>query len=311
MTSFLVSTNTYKKTPSTHYGTPTVHNYIENDDAYGPTHMANCIVDQVLILLRVSHFCNSVIDPSAGDILEYRYLIRGPDKAIWRTSLANDLGRLAQGVGTRMKSGTNTIVFVQQSAVLSDRKVSYVHLVASMRPKKAETHRVRVTAGGDRLEYPGVTSTNTASLITTKCLLNSVISIPNAKFMTAYIKNFYYGTPLSHFEYIRMALDDVPTEIVALHNLHSLSTNGWIYMEIRKAMTGLKQVGKVANDLLITHLDQYGYSPCAQTPVLWRHKTRPVMFTLCFDDFGIKYVDCKDVDHLLNTLRDLYTITCD
>ena len=126
-------------------------NWIESDDIYSPAHMVNCVVKQTPVLPRLTHFCNSVIEPSTGDVLEYRHLIRGPEKATWTTSLANDLGRLAQGVGTRMKKGTNTIFFVKQSAVPSDRRVSYVRLVASMRPNKAETHRVRVTAGGDRL----------------------------------------------------------------------------------------------------------------------------------------------------------------
>ena len=82
-------------------------------------------------------------------------------------------------------------------------------------------------------------------------------------------------------------------------------------MEIRKGMSGPKQAGKVANDRLRNHLAKYGYSPCKRTPALWRHKTRPLTFALCVDDFGIKYVDRKDVDHLLNALRDLYSITFD
>ena len=55
-------------------------------------------------------------------------------------------------------------------------------------------------------------------------------------------------------------------------------------------MPGLKQTGKVANDLLVTHLAKYGYAPCQQTPVLWKHTSRPITFTLCVDNFGVKYV---------------------
>jgi hypothetical protein len=132
-----------------------------------------------------------------------------------------------------------------------------------------------------------------------------------AQFITADIKDFYYGTPLERYEYVRMALADIPDEIVQQYNLHDLSSNRWVYMEIRKGMPGLKQAGKVANDRLITHLAKYGYAPCAQTPALWRHTTRPVTFTLCVDDFGIKYEGKQHVEHLLNALRDLYTITVD
>ena len=94
-----------------------------------------------------------------------------------------------------------------------------------------------------------------------------------ARFITADIKDFYYGTPLQRYEYVRMDLADIPNEIVSQYNLRDLATNGWVYMEIRKGMPGLKQAGKVANDRLITHLHKYGYSPCARTPALWKHAT--------------------------------------
>ena len=41
--------------------------------------------------------------------MEYRHLIKSPEhKVTWTTSFSNELGRLAQGVGDRIK-GTNTI----------------------------------------------------------------------------------------------------------------------------------------------------------------------------------------------------------
>ena len=131
-------------------------------------------------------------------------MIRGPDKKTRKTALANDLGRLTQGVGTSMKNGTNTVFFVNKAAVPSDQTVSYCWLFASLRPNKVETHNARVTAGGNLLECIDITSTDTASHTTTKCLLNSVISTPDARFRTADIKDFSYGTPLQRFEYVRM-----------------------------------------------------------------------------------------------------------
>lgn len=92
---------------------------------------------------------NAVIDQVTGDVLEYRHLIQGPGKRIWIRDLTNDMGRLAQGVGTRMPKGTNIIFFVKRTDIYDNCKVSYVRLVASMRHNKAETHRVRVAAGGN------------------------------------------------------------------------------------------------------------------------------------------------------------------
>ena len=70
-------------------------------------------------------------------------------------------------------------------------------MVASVRPIKAEVNRVRVTVGGDRLDFPGVTTTHCDGLTTTKCLLNSTISTLGADFMTLDIKDFYYGTAMA------------------------------------------------------------------------------------------------------------------
>ena len=142
---------------------------------------------------------NGVIDPTSGQALEYRHLIRGPNSYTWIKALANNLGRLAQGVGTRMPTGTNNILFVAKSDIPHVRKVTYTPMVASIRPKKAEVNRVQVTVGGYRLDLPGATTTHCTSLTTTKCLLNSTISTPGARFMTLDIKDFYFGTALARY----------------------------------------------------------------------------------------------------------------
>ena len=65
-----------------------------------------------------------------------------------------------------------------------------------------------------------------------------------------------------------MSLADIPEEIVEQYNLRKIATNGWVYMEIRKGMPGLRQVGKVSNEHLVTHLAKYGYAQCARTTAL-------------------------------------------
>ena len=89
-----------------------------------------------------------------------------------------------------------------------------------------------------------------------------------------------------------MSLRDIPEEIVSQYNLLRLSSNRWVYMQIEKGMPGLKQAGKIANDRLKAHLAKYGYTHVPRTPALWKHATRPTIFTLVVDDFGIK---CESV----------------
>jgi hypothetical protein len=127
--------------------------------------------------------------------MNYCFLIEGSDSALWLRSMANDLGWLAQGVGTGRSAqeriiGTNTIFFIPKSSVPKGRQVTYCKQEATIRPTKSETHCVHNCAGSDPLDFPGPTSTQTTSLTTTKLLLNSTISTPGAKFCAFNIKHF-------------------------------------------------------------------------------------------------------------------------
>ena len=103
----------------------------------------------------------------------------------------------------------------------------------------------------------------------------------------------------------------VPKEIIDQYNLRPLIHNDWLYIKIMKGMYGLKQAGYLANQNLKTHLHKYGYSPSKHTRGLWTHKTRDIQFILVVDDFGIKYTKEEDKNHLMNALRDRYTISID
>ena len=83
-------------------------------------------------------------------------------------------------------------------------------MVATIRPTKAEVNRVRVNVGGNRLDFPGATTTHFASLTTTECLLNIAISTTDARFMTLDIKDFYYGTAMARYEYMKLTLTCIP-----------------------------------------------------------------------------------------------------
>jgi hypothetical protein len=48
------------------------------------------------------------------------------------------------------------------------------------------------------------------------------------------IKNYYLGTPLPRFEYMKMLLSRFPEEIIQKYNLNALAVDGWVYIEIRK-----------------------------------------------------------------------------
>jgi hypothetical protein len=110
---------------------------------------------------------------------------------------------------------------------------------------------------------------------------------------------------------MKMQLSRFPEEIIQKYNLNDLAVDGWVYIKIRKGMYGLKQAGLLANQLLQTRLNPFGYYPVRHTPGLWLHKTRPISFTLVVDDFAVKYVCKQHVEHLRNALLRTYELTTD
>ena len=53
-------------------------------------------------------------------------------------------------------------------------------------------------------------------------------------------------------------------------------------------------------------LAPHRYAPTKNTPGLWTHSTRPIVFALVEDDFGVKYVREEHAKHLLNILLENY-----
>jgi hypothetical protein len=93
--------------------------------------------------------------------------------------------------------------------------------------------------------------------------------------------------------------------------LKELAVDGWVYLEIRKGMYGLKQSGLIANKLLQKRVAPFGYYPARHIPGIWLHKTRPIAFSLIVDDFEVKYVGKQHADHLRNALLRSYELTND
>lgn len=242
--------------------------------------------------------------------LPHRKLIQGDHADMWLQATAMEFGRLAQGL-TGSVDGTDTIFFIPHTAKPADRKATYVNIVCAHNANKVEPYRVRLTAGGDQVDYPGYVSTPTVDITTVKIHLNAVLSTPGARYMTFDLKNFYLNTPLDRYEYMRIPVTAIPPSIMEQYQLAPLIHNGYVMVEIRKGIYGLPQAGILANELLIQRLALGGYHPAPHTPGLFLHATRKISFTLWVDDFGVNYIDPADVEHLLRLLEQHYTMTTD
>ena len=257
------------------------------------------------------HHVNHMYHPTTGKRETYESL-RAQDPERWGTSFANEIGRLAQGVGERMKTGNENIFFIKKHQVPNDRKVTYANPVCDYRPLKEDKYRVRLTVGGDRLPYPEDSGSPAATLLEAKILFNSVISTPGSRFIVADIKDYFLQSPMDRFEYIKIPFKWIPEEIRQQYNLYDIvEPDGYVYCEVRKGMYGLKQAARLAFDNLVKNLAPHGYHPVRESPGLWKHETRPTVFTLCVDDFGIKANTKDDALHLLNAIKTSYKISID
>jgi hypothetical protein len=292
---------------------------ILNFAATVPTGTTYTVTPQKMLARRIpmTWFCemaNSVIGEN-GELLEYRHLITNETtRATWMHSYENEIGRLAQGMPGQ-NTCTNTIFFIKRNQVPHDRAkdVTYGLITTLIRPEKIdEPNRTSLVAGGNRVHYPGDAGTPTADLLTIKLLLNSIISTPNAKFMTMDIKDFYLNTPMARYDYMRLRLADMPKDVIAHYKLDEIATpDGYIYCEIQKGMYGLPQARIIAQQLLEERLEKDGYRQSKITPGLWTHNTRPISFSLVVNDFRVKYVGEENAQHLLDTVRKYYKCSCD
>ena len=71
-------------------------------------------------------------------------------------------------------------------------------------------------------------------------------------------------------------------------------------------MCGLPQAGIIAQQLLETRLATHGYHQSTTTPGLWQHNMHPICFTLVVNNFGVKYVNKANAEHLLNAIQKYY-----
>ena len=184
--------------------------------------------------------------------------------------------------------------------------------MCNVRPEKDEVNSTRFVVGGNRINYSGDVGTPTADMLLAKILFNGVFSTKNARFMMGDIKNFYLNTPLKRKGCIKLKLADIPQEVTTEYKLKDISTkDDSVYLEVNKGMHGLPQAGLLAQELLQERLAHHGYHQSETLPVFWKHESRPIVFTLLVDDFGVRYVNKEDAEHLMSVSKQNYEVTED
>ena len=91
-----------------------------------------------------------------------------------------------------------------------DCVVTYARVVVNHRPQKTDPNCIRITAGGNLINYPGKLTTRTADITTSKLHWNSIFSTPGTKYMCLNKNNFYLLAPLDRYKYMRIPFPLVP-----------------------------------------------------------------------------------------------------
>jgi hypothetical protein len=131
----------------------------------------------------------AVLHPEMGKAMEYMDLMKIPSlKPLWQRGFGNECGRRFQGI--RDITGTNTCFFVELQHIPKNRNITYGKIVCYYKPHKKENERVRITVGGNRMEYSGEVATSTADLTTFKVLINSTVFTKDADMMMMDIKHY-------------------------------------------------------------------------------------------------------------------------
>ena len=125
--------------------------------------------------------------------------------------------------------------------------------------------------------------------------------------MTIDSKHFYLKLGLFMCDHTRIKMSTTPAKFEEEHNLHGLvDAHGHAYGEIRDAMHGLSQVGRLAYEDLVTHLTIHGCKRAKCTPGLWKHIDNGIMFALIQDDFRVKFCTMKSLEYFINDLKHEY-----
>jgi hypothetical protein len=151
------------------------------------------------------HHTNAVVHPVTGKQMEYMALMKDPSlQSLWKRGFGNEVGRLFQGIHDI--TGTDTCFFIKLKNIPKYRQITFGKIVCDYKPHKKEKERVKLTVVGDRLDYSGDVATSTADIKTLKILINSTLSTADAAMIMMDIKNYYVGTPLPRFEYMKNVL---------------------------------------------------------------------------------------------------------
>ena len=94
--------------------------------------------------------------------------------------------------------------------------------VCNIKPQKTETHRTKITVGGNLIDYPAYGSTPTSDLTAITLHVKSDISDVKKRYICMNVKYFYLNKMMDKAEYIMIHITDIDSECMKYLNLQIL-----------------------------------------------------------------------------------------
>jgi hypothetical protein len=260
-----------------------------------------------------THYSNMTLNlDEQGKKLTIHTAKRGSNKPNWEIAEEEEFDRL---IGTE----TTRPIWPKDQPMDRRKDTTYYNpqTKETINDESKKTYRVRGTIGGDKINYPGEVSAQTANMESVKILVQGVLHDRHVKkqseteFITLDIKDYYLGAPLDRPEYVRIHRKFIPQKTIDKYNLEQYMHNDSVLFEVTKCMYGLPQAGYLSQVRLIKHLKKHGYTQHEHVNCLFQHKDNGVSFTLVVDDFGVKIPNRKAAWHLINSLQEMYKLHID
>ena len=236
--------------------------------------------------------------------LSYTKESKGPNKSKVDKAMADEIDRLV--------SITQCTEFVDK--IPKGAETTYpVHVLENKYDdKQALQFRIRTTINGKNLTYDKGNSSKVASNLTTNILLNLAAST-GAHIIRTDISNFFLEHQLKEPRYLKYPWESIPEASRIKYKLKpntDRNGNQFVYMQVNKAMYGLKESNAISAKDLQYRLSQDGYYYTGEHG-LYIHADRKTIIDIHVDDFlplvfGTHEQKYANAQHLVQCLEKTY-----
>jgi hypothetical protein len=287
-----------------HYEQPTRQSLRLAHNQFPPSASSiSAVTDEMIAALNL-HTDNTKLSVKKG--------LAGPNSLIWMSKLVFEW----------KKHFDQGIMFpILPSAIPKERlgDITYINPVTKEKIGQSGEilRRIRLTAGGDRTNFDGQSSSRSSDMAVFKTFVQSVASdrangIPTT--VTLYdAADFYIGAvlPEDRPEFVKVPVSHVPDSVIKEYNLEPFIVNGFIYFKIVKCLWGLPQSGYISQCKLFKLLEENGYHEDLVIPCLFTNKAKSLSLLVTVDDFLVKSSDPAASSHLKQVLDSQYKIKTD